>query len=207
MAEVGLVVLRVKFAPGRLPGDLVQDFLLEPPAVLLEVFLELGLNDHELVDGLEEVDTDIVEVLYEKLDAVSPLEFGSLLEFLPVLRGLQSEGIRDFELIPDDHSGSVVLGLLLRELAHVEIANWLVRSKDLRQQSCLCPGEEALVGCFVASVDKAIGVLVVSVQIAEDRDTSGVVFGFTHGHLQKVELWMEGGVRVAPPSVEVNTSQ
>ena len=87
-------------------------------------------------------------------------------------RCFQSEGIRDFELIPDDNTSGVVLCTLLAKLTHVEIENWLDGGDDFWQETSFGPGEQAFIWGFVTTVDETILVLVVAMKVTEDRDSS-----------------------------------
>jgi hypothetical protein len=75
--------------------------------------------------------------------------------------------------------------------------------KYFREKACLGPGEHALVGSLVASVEKAVVLFVVPVEVTEDCDALRACGLVCHCFFDEIDLRVDRWVGVGPTAIEI----
>lgn len=131
--------------PSGRTRHLIEPLLLQPSTRGHVFLLKSHLQVDVLIHRIEQAHTNALEVLDRQLPRHS-FQLGRLivarhgiLHLLAVHGCFQGEAVHDLELVPDHDPRRVVLHLLLRKGAVVEIEDGLDGGQDLRKEPCLCP--------------------------------------------------------------------
>lgn len=124
-------------------------------------------------------------------------------KLFPIHRYFQSETIRDLELIPADHPPCIEFALVNLEPAFFKIEHRCDCRYDFRKETSFSPGQETLVGCFMAAIHKRIGCTIMPMQVTEDLYAIREFARLLHLTLEEINLRMYNRVRLCPPSIQI----